>query len=486
MSAQDITSLLPVVILGGGILLILIIIAINRHHILTFVSTLAILMVSLIAVFIYWPERSHAIGEIFIIDAFGYYYLALILLTTFVVAIFGYHSLRDFYPEKRKEEFYLLLMLATLGSAMLVFSTHFITFFVSLEIMSISLYSLIAYYRKRPKAIEAGLKFLILAALAASFLLLGMALVYAATGTMAFLDLASIALAINDPLHLMFIAGIALMIVGIGFELAAVPFHMWTPDIYEGASSPISAFIATVSKGSIVALLLRFFIMADLYRFENIVWAFTILSILSMLIGNILALLQNNVKRLLAYSSIAHFGYLLVAIIAGKEMGPQAATFYLTIYMITILSAFGLITLISKSQEEAIAIEDYQGMFWKKPFLALAFTVSLLSLAGIPLTAGFTGKFFVLTAGVGQAQWLLVIFLMIGSVIGLYYYLRLIVVMMRQEEKNEIPIAHLFNKSDIKTSSIFLGGLALMLLTLLVIWLGTYPSWLLELIIHLT
>ncbi|MGB3344456.1 MAG: NADH-quinone oxidoreductase subunit N [Aequorivita sp.] len=481
MSVQDITGLLPVIILGGGILLTLILIAISRHHVLTFALTLAILIASLVAVFISWPTTSHAIGELFVVDTFGYYYLVLILSATFVVAIFSYHSLRDFYPEKREEEFYPLLMLAALGSAMLVFSTHFITFFVSLEIMSVSLYSLIAYYRKRPKAIEAGLKFLILAALAASFLLLGMALVYAATGTMAFHDLATITPAIDGTSQLMLIAGIALMIVGIGFELAAVPFHMWTPDIYEGASSPISAFVATVSKGSIVALLLRFFIMADLYRFENIVWVFTIMSVLSMLIGNILALLQNNVKRMLAYSSIAHFGYLLVAVIAGKQIGPPAATFYLTIYMITILAAFGLITLVSKSQEEAIDIEDYQGLFWKRPLLAIAFTVSLLSLAGIPLTAGFTGKFFVLTAGVGQAQWLLVITLVIGSVIGLYYYLRLIVVMMHPE-KDVVPVTHPVKKDDTGPSSILAGGLAIMLLTIFVIWLGTYPSWLLELI----
>ena len=484
MSAQDISSLLPIVILGGGILLTLLLIAIRRSHVLTFTLTLLILLVSLIIVFVRWPKSSYAISDLFVIDSFGYYYLALILFTSFVVAIFSYISLRDFYPEKRKEEFYPLLMLATLGAATLVFSTHFISFFVSLEILSISLYTLIAYYREREKAIEAGLKYLILAALAASFLLMGMALVYASSGTMGFHSLSTISSDLNETSHLMLVGGIALMIVGIGFELAAVPFHMWTPDIYEGASSPISAFIATVAKGSIVAVLLRFFIMADLYRFENIVWVFTILSVLSMLVGNLLALMQKNVKRMLAYSSIAHFGYLLVAIIAGQQTGPMAATFYLTIYVITILAAFGLITLLSQSQEEAIDIEDYHGLFWKKPFLAVALTVSLLSLAGIPLTAGFTGKFFVLTAGVGQAEWLLVITLIVGSVIGLYYYLRLIVVMMRQD-KDGISEADNNPSFETRSSSVLAGSLAIVLLTIFIIWLGTYPDWLLTIIASL-
>lgn len=481
MSKQDISSLLPILILGGGIFLTLLLIAIKRSHILTFALTFVILLASLTAVFTTWPGSPYVISDLFIIDSFGYYYLALILSTTLVVAIFGYISLRDFYPEKRKEEFYPLLMLASLGSAMLVFSTHFITFFVSLEILSISLYTLIAYYREREKAIEAGLKYLILAALSASFLLLGMALVYAASGTMSFSSLSTIPSGLTGSSQLMLISGIALMIVGIGFELAAVPFHMWTPDIYEGASSPISAFIATVAKGSIVAILMRFFIMADLYRFENIVWVFTIMSVLSMLIGNLLALMQNNVKRMLAYSSIAHFGYLLIAIIVGKQLGVMAATFYLTIYAISILTAFGIITFLSKSQEEALNIEDYQGLFWKKPFLAVAFTVSLLSLAGIPLTAGFTGKFFVLTAGVQQSQWLLVLTLVVGSVIGLYYYLRLIVVMMRQE-KNEIPVDNLVIKNEKNNTSHLAGNLSLILLTIFIIWLGTYPDWILNII----
>jgi len=244
---------------------------------------------------------------------------------------------------------------------------------------------------------------------------------------------------------------------------------------YEGASSPVSAFIATVSKGSVAALLLRFFMMAGLYQYGKVMLAFTVIAMLSMLMGNLLALKQNNLKRILAYSSIAHLGYLLVAFIAGKGMGPQAATFYITIYMITILGAFGIITLISRSDNEAADIENYKGLFWRKPLLAALFTVFLLSLAGIPLTAGFIGKYFLLTAGLGKAQWMLSFVLVISSVIGLFYYLRLIVMMMKQDE-DIIPITSLSPDSSIR------GILVVAVLGLVIISLGVAPSWLINVI----
>jgi len=422
-------------------------------------------------------RKPHAIGELFLTDRFGSYYQALILLASIVITLFSYLSIRKFFPAKRKEEYYLLLLLATFGSAMMVISTHFISFFVSLEILNISLYTLISYYRDRTKAIESGLKYLVLAAMSSAFLLFGMALIYAITGTMAFYGLTGFTSLLGASSSLMLFTGIGLMIVGIGFKLGLVPFHMWTPDVYEGASSPVTAFIATISKGSIAAVLLRLFMMADLYSSQKIMLAFTVLAILSMLTGNLLAIRQNNIKRMLAYSSIAHFGYLLVALIAGRQMGPAAATFYITVYMITILGALGLITVLSDSGTEATDIASYQGLFWRKPVLAALLTVILLSLAGIPLTAGFMGKYFLLTAGVGKGNWLLVFTLVISSVIGLYYYLRFIVAMMRQDEETTL-LAKLSARSS------FTGILLLTILGTLIVWLGMSPAWLFELVSH--
>jgi len=469
MAIPEIIHLLPVIILAGGILIVLILIALRRHHATTFFMAAGFMASALIAAFFTRPAPFVIIEDLFRIDAFGYFYMVLILLTTLAVIVFSYFNLDHFFPEKRKEEFYPLLMTASLGAVMMTFSIHFISFFVSLEVLSVSLYGLIAYHRTRPEAIEAGLKYLILAALSTAMMLMGMALVYAVSGSMAFSSLWDSGPG-SPPL--MLTGGIALIITGIGFKLAAVPFHIWTPDVYEGASSPVTAFIASVSKGSVVAVLIHFFFMADLYEIKSIVLIFTLISLLSMIIGNLLALLQNNVKRILAYSSIAHFGYLLVAVIAGGSTGASAATFYLVTYMITIVSAFGLITLISSSEEEATDIEDYRGLYWRKPFLAAAFSFSLLSLAGIPLTAGFIGKFLVLLAGAGVAKWLLAIVLVLSSVIGLYYYLRLIVVMIRpgDESQKDILPAPVYGR-------IWIGGsLVLFVLILLILWLGVFPQ----------
>ncbi len=454
-------------------------VALKRNPTLTFICTLITLAASFLSVLFIWPAKPHAIGDLFLVDRFGCYFQALVLLSAFVVTLFSQISLKNFFPGKRKEEYYLLLLLATLGGATMVISTHFISFFIGLEILNISLYTLISYYRERPKAIEAGLKYLILAAMSSAFLLFGMALVYALTGTLSFQGLAATTFRHDSVSLTILITGIGLMITGMGFKLALVPFHMWAPDIYEGASSPISAFIATVSKGAMLAVLLRFFATADLFGFKKLMLVFTVIAILSMLGGNLLALRQNNIKRMLAYSSIAHFGYVLVAFIAGTGLGTQAASFYLTAYIITILAAFSLITLMSRSDNEATDIEDYAGLFWKKPVLATLLSITLLSLAGIPLTAGFMGKFYLLTSGVGKGNWLLAFTLVISSVIGLYYYLRFIFAMMRTDGQN-FPI-------DSRPSySSLTGLLVLSLLGAAVIWLGVYPAWLIRLVGSLT
>jgi NADH-quinone oxidoreductase subunit N len=342
-------------------------------------------------------------------------------------------------------------------------------------VLSVSLYALIAYLRINALCIEAGIKYLILAAFSSSILLFGIALVYARSGTLALAGnaLAMTAAGSADPAVT---AGTALIIVGIGFKLAVVPFHMWAPDIYEGAPAPVAGFVATVSKGAVFAFLLRYFMEPGIVSGSVLASIFTLIAILSMFAGNLLALFQDNVKRLLAYSSIAHMGYLLVAFLASGPHRVMVAVFYLAAYFVTTLGAFGIVTVLSESGRDADALEDYRGLFYRRPWIAGIFTAMLLSLAGIPLTAGFIGKFFMIAAGVVSSHWLLVASLLITSAIGLFYYLRVMVALYTPS-----PL------SAAETSPIRpLGKIALAVLVVLLFAMGVYPEPVTELISAMT
>ena len=227
--------------------------------------------------------------------------------------------------------------------------------------------------------------------------------------------------------HPLLLTGLALTLTGFGFKLGLVPFHLWTPDVYEGAPAPVTAFVATVSKGAMFALLLRYFHGPGAKG--TVFVALSVVAVASMLVGNLLALLQDNVKRILAYSSIAHMGYVLVAFLAGGALAEQAVMFYLAAYFVTTLGALGIVTAISGAERDADRLTDYSGLFWRSPATAGVMTAMMLSLAGIPLTAGFLGKFYVVAAGASATVWWLVIALVVTSVIGLYYYLRVVVIM---------------------------------------------------------
>lgn len=473
MSANDYNLMMPFIILAVTSLVCIILIVVKRNRLVTGWVTLA----GIAAAFVsnikvaQWSILPERIGSLFIIDTFGTFFIGLILCGAFAITAIslGYLSKHN----EKSEEFFVLILLATLGGSVLVVSQHFIAFFLGLETLSISLYTLIAYHHSQSRQVEAGLKYLILAAVSSAFLLFGMALLYAATGTMEFTKLASTNIPVASPLLLL--AGLAVLIVGIGFKLAVVPFHMWTPDIYQGASAPVTSFIATVSKGGMFALLLRFFNVFDVLNYPTIFLIFTVIAIASMFTGNWLALLQTNVKRILAYSSIAHLGYLLVAFLAGGKLGTEAAAFYLVAYFITTIAAFGVVGILSNGSKEAEDITDYTGLYWRRPFIATVFTAALFSLAGIPLTAGFLGKFYVVAAGVQSTKWLLVVVLVVNSTIGLFYYLRIVVAMFSKAEEAAIA------KEQVTA---FGGSAVVAILMVLLIWFGIYPSDIFAIIQH--
>jgi NADH-quinone oxidoreductase subunit N len=466
MNFTDLFALTPLIVSAGAPVLLLLLIAFYRDRDLTLVLTLISLVVALAALAAVSSAVPRRITQLIIIDGYALFFMGLIFASTFAVAVFSYPYV-DAKTEPQ-EEFYVLLLLASLGATVLVCSRHFASFLIGLAIMNISLYALIAYFRTDLKCLEAGLKYLILAAASDAFLLFGMALVYAQVGDMEFG--ARFSASMTD-MNTILMTGLAMLVIGFGFKLALVPFHMWTPDVYEGAPAPVTAFVATVSKGAVFAILFRYFAPTNLQTNYPVFVLFAAIAVASMFAGNILALFQNNVKRILAYSSIAHMGYLLVAFLSGGPLAVTAVSYYLVAYFITILGAFGVVAALSGPEKDADTLEEYRGIAWRRPWLAGALAAMLLSLAGIPLTAGFMAKFHVLAAGIGSALWALVVILVINSAIGLYYYLRIIVAMYVSPE-TELSVTG--------PRPQLAAGAVLAALVALLIWLGVYPAPMIE------
>lgn len=468
MTTNDLMALLPVLILGGASVIAMLLVAVRRNHRVMHAFTVTVFIVALLALFREPGAMPYVIAPLFVVDKFADFNTGLILAAGLSVLLLSFKYFEQ--REERKEEYYILLLLATVGGLVLLMSRHFVSLFLGLETMSISLYGLIAYLRARERSDEAGIKYLLLAALSSAFLLFGMALVYAEAGTMDFVGIGQYLAGISQA-PMTVVAGFGLMLIGVGFKLGIVPFHMWAPDIYEGAPLPVAAYIATVSKGSMLVLLMRFYRDVNGYEYTILWWVLAIIAMASMFAGNWLALMQRNVKRLLAYSSISHMGYILIAFLAGMEAGQEAVMFYLVAYVITSIGAFGVLAMLSDEKDDAEMLEDFSGLFWRQPWLAAIFTAMLLSLAGIPLTAGFIGKFYVVAAGVNAGLWLLLALLVVNSVIGLFYYIRLVAVMFQPQEgtvvRRRLP---------------FFGMFALSALMALLLWLGIYPSALIAMI----
>jgi NADH-quinone oxidoreductase subunit N len=468
MTGTDFLCLAPFLVIAITPIVIMIVISVVRNYHVIYGLSILSFIIAFASVFAMLPVLPHTIEPLFIIDLYGLFFLGMIILSALLVTFLSYDYIRQL--EGVREEYYIILFTSTLGASLLAVANHFILFFLGFETLSISLYILIAFQRSKDSSIEAGIKYLILASLSSAFLLFGMALIYTVSGTMQFSGIVS-AIRHQDQLSPMVISGFAMMMVGVGFKLALVPFHMWTPDVYQGAPVPVTAYIATVSKGALMAVLIRFFY--SIRGFDNHYFFIVIsaIAIGSMFIGNLLAIRQQNFKRLLAYSSIANMGYLVIILLTGTNKGIQAAIFYLISYFITTLGAFGVISLLSTAKNETEEIQDYKGLFWKRPWVAIVLTLSLLSLAGIPVTAGFIAKFYLIFEGMKAGLMVLVFSMIINSVIGLYYYIRVITALFSAENEKELPVLS------------FTGNMTLAIITLGIVLLGIYPGWLIDIII---
>lgn len=475
MSGEQLFALLPLIILSGTILVLLLVIGFWRNFKASCTISVAGLLATLACAVLVLEATPMQVTPLVRIDGYGLMFAGLILLTATAISLMAYDYFLD--RETLQDEFYVLLLSATLGALTLVFSTHFASFILGLELLGVSLYAMISYPSTGRLSLEAALKYLILSGVSSAFLLFGIALLFAITGALGFSRLAGFDFSGTNS-QLMLMASVGLILAGVMFKLSLVPFHMWTPDIYEGAPAPVTAFVATISKGAIFAVLLRFFTVTGIYEYPAVITTLSVIAILSMLIGNLLALRQDNVKRVLAYSSIAHLGYLLVAFIAGGVLGGsslaiEACSYFLLAYFVSTLGAFGVITLMSTNvaDRDVDDLSEFKGLFWRRPVLSTVFSAMLLSLAGIPLTVGFIGKFYIFVAGVQSELWMLVSVLIIGSGIGLFYYLRIIFNMTRRTDEKfavtRIPVA---------------GGWVVVSLTLALLTLGLYPTPLVELI----
>jgi NADH-quinone oxidoreductase subunit N len=376
-------------------------------------------------------------GGMFTADGYAVFFKVVFLIIAFLTILIsmGYAHREGI----EGGEYYALVLFATIGMTLMAGATHMITIFLGLETMSISIYVLAGMMREDRRSVESALKYFLLGAFATGFLLYGMALIYGATGSLNLKEISTFIASnnklLNSPMLLM---SLVFLTIGLGFKIASVPFHMWTPDVYEGAPTSITAFMATGVKAAGFAVFVRVFFSAlPAFRpdWTSIMWVF---AVATMTVGNLAAISQTNIKRMLAYSSIAHAGYLLVAFVAGNKLGVSGILFYLMTYAFMNIGAFTCVILVGKKGEENTLITDYAGLGFKHPLLAASMAIFLLSMAGIPPLGGFMAKFYVFSAAVESKFYWLVIIGVLNSAVSVYYYLRVTVLMYFRESEREI------------------------------------------------
>ncbi|EOV9543861.1 NADH-quinone oxidoreductase subunit NuoN [Cronobacter sakazakii] len=476
ITTQQLIALLPLLIVGLTVVVVMLSIAWRRNHFLNATLSVVGLNAALLSLWFVGQAGAMDVTPLMRVDGYAMLYTSLVLLASLATCTFAYPWLQGY--NDNKEEFYLLVLIAALGGILLANANHLTSLFLGIELISLPLFGLVGYAFRQKRSLEAAIKYTILSAAASSFLLFGMALVYAQSGSLSFVTLGK-SLADNMLSEPLLLAGLGLMIVGLGFKLSLVPFHLWTPDVYQGAPAPVSTFLATASKIAIFGVVMRLFLYAPVGDSEAVRVVLGVLAFASIIFGNLMALTQTNIKRLLGYSSISHLGYLLVALIALKsgDMSMETVGVYLAGYLFSSLGAFGVVSLMSSPYRgpDADSLYSYRGLFWHRPILSAVMTVMMLSLAGIPMTLGFIGKFYVLAVGVQSNLWWLTGAVVVGSAIGLYYYLRVAVSLYLNAPQQ-------LNRDAPSNWAYSAGGVVVLISALLVLVLGVWPQPLITLV----
>jgi NADH-quinone oxidoreductase subunit N len=433
-------ALLPEIVLALWAMLVLMVDVFQKGNrsepsrpIIPWLSLAGLVLAALANAFMMLYVRETAPAGLVVVDRFREFANFIFLLSG-AMALFvsmGYLDRKGI----NRGEFHVLVLFAVLGMMLMAASRDLMMMFVALEVMSVSIYVLVGFDRLDPRSSEASLKYFLLGAFSSAFFLYGVALVFGATGST---NLAVIGPQVGEALqsrNFMLLAGAALLMVGLGFKVAAVPFHVWTPDAYEGAPTPVTALMSTGVKAAAFAAFIRVFGVAFAGMYE--VWAQIgfWLAALTMVVANLIALTEGSLKRMLAYSSIAHAGYLLVALLSANTGGAAAFLFYLLVYTLMTAGAFGVLIAHSRGSKELLTLDDYAGFGWRHPLLGIAFSVFLLSLAGFPLTGGFIGKLYILESAIQGGLQPLAVILVLASLVSYFYYLRVIVVMYMQPSR---------------------------------------------------
>jgi NADH-quinone oxidoreductase subunit N len=466
VSVSDFYYILPELVLTTGALLVLVadVLLPRGSRVLTWV-TLAVLAATTISLAPFANVKVEVANGLIAVDQFALFFKLVFLLAAILTVLMSVSYLE--VEGASPGEYYFLILCSTLGMMIMAGGIDLITIFIGLETMAVSFYILAGFIKPNQRSNEAAVKYFLLGAFSLGILLYGMSLMYGVSGTTNLRAMATtFAGRVNDPLLLL---AMVLVIAGIGFKIAAVPFHMWAPDVYEGAPTPVTAFLSVGSKAASFAMLLRIFLEGMSALDADWRFMFEILAIVTMTVGNLAALTQSNLKRMLAYSSIAHAGYLLIGVVAGSQRGVSAMLIYLLVYAFMQLGAFAIIVMMRRQDVIGDELKDLSGLYARSPFAAFAMLLFMLSLGGIPPTAGFMGKFWLFGAAIDAGYVRLAVIGVLNSAISLYYYIRVVVFMyLKQETIGSAP----------RTSPAIALTLAIAIVGTLV--LGIYPQPLFE------
>jgi len=460
--AEDYLRILPEIILSVfGMIIMFVDPLIDEERNQKPLGTIALVgsLAALVSTFVMAAHEGLAFSGMVRVDAFSVFFHIVVTAIAVVVVLTSYEYMA--VQRIRAGEYYGLILLCTVGMCLMSSAVELVLIFIALEISSISSYVLAGFRRRDAASSESSLKYFLLGSFATAFFLYGVALMFGATGSTNISDIRAV---LGSPNHqlLPYVAA-ALMFIGLGFKVAAAPFHIWTPDVYEGAPAPVVGLMSTGPKAAAFAVLLRVLIET---RAPGWFWLIWVSAALSMTLGNLGALVQSNVKRMLAYSSIAHSGYLLVAFAADRSLAVSPAMFYSASYAAMNVGAFAVVSHFANAEEKYVTLEDYAGLGAKSPVLAATFTFFLMSLIGIPITGGFFAKFYVLNSALKSGLVGLAIVLVANSAVGAYYYLRIIVMMYMREPRGEVPV------SAPPLSAI----LAMTICVLATLYLGVFPG----------